>query len=290
MRRICILFLILLYSCSDFDQDIYFEYSVDTTNVEIGYPLHLDIDIKNLDNDYKILEQGWADSSLWIADSSMVIIKSSNIDSLDDSYNIDFEITFWDTGRTIIPPYFIMISPNDSIESKTYNTDYIKINIQSALSNDELSDIKPDKPIREIDLPYSYERISALFFIIILLFFIAYIWSSRNKSKKFLQKVFFNYNPREDAIKEIKKVKLDSLSNKEFYESLSNILKKFIENEYYIIAHEMTSVELNNFFQDKNLYDLLDHIDSVKFANKEYALSERKKDLELAKKFVRKLL
>ena len=290
MRRICILFLILLYSCSDFDQDIYFEYSVDTTNVEIGYPLHLDIDIKNLDNDYKILEQGWADSSLWIADSSMVIIKSSNIDSLDDSYNIDFEITFWDTGTTIIPPYFIMISPNDSIESKTYNTDYIKINIQSALSNDELSDIKPDKPIREIDLPYSYERISALFFIIILLFFIAYIWSSRNKGKKFLQKVFFNYNPREDAIKEIKKVKLDSLSNKEFYESLSNILKKFIENEYYIIAHEMTSVELNNFFQDKNLYDLLDHIDSVKFANKEYALSERKKDLELAKKFVRKLL
>ena len=290
MRRICILFLILLYSCSDFDQDIYFEYSVDTTNVEIGYPLHLDIDIKNLDNDYKILEQGWADSSLWIADSSMVIIKSSNIDSLDDSYNIDFEITFWDTGRTIIPPYFIMISPNDSIESKTYNTDYIKINIQSALSNDELSDIKPDKPIREIDLPYSYERISALFFIIILLFFIAYIWSSRNKSKKFLQKVFFNYNPREDAIKEIKKVKLDSLSNREFYESLSNILKKFIENEYYIIAHEMTSVELNNFFQDKNLYDLLDHIDSVKFANKEYALSERKKDLQIAKKFVRKLL
>ena len=290
MRRICILFLILLYSCSDFDQDIYFEYSVDTTNVEIGYPLHLDIDIKNLDNDYKILEQGWADSSLWIADSSMVIIKSSNIDSLDDSYNIDFEITFWDTGRAVIPPYFIMISPNDSIESKTYNTDYIKINIQSALSNDELSDIKPDKPIREIDLPYSYERISALFFIIILLFFIAYIWSSRNKSKKFLQKVFFNYNPREDAIKEIKKVKLDSLSNREFYESLSNILKKFIENEYYIIAHEMTSVELNNFFQDKNLYDLLDHIDSVKFANKEYALSERKKDLELAKKFVRKLL
>ena len=122
MRYPYILFLILLSSCSDIDEDIYFEYSIDTTNVEIGYPLHLEIDIKNLDNDYKILEQGWADSSLWIADSSMVIIKSSNIDSLDDSYNIDFEITFWDTGRTIIPPYFIMISPNDSIESKTYNT------------------------------------------------------------------------------------------------------------------------------------------------------------------------
>ena len=52
----------------------------------------------------------------------------------------------------------------------------------------------------------------------------------------------------------------------------------------------MTSVELNNFFQDKNLYDLLDHIDSVKFASKNYSSTERKKDLALAKKFVRKLL
>ena len=140
------------------------------------------------------------------------------------------------------------------------------------------------------DSPYSYERVSALLVIIILLFFVAYIWNSRNKGKKFLQKVFFNYNPREDAIKAIKAIKSDNLSNKEFYESLSNIIKKFIENEYYIIAHEMTSVELNNFFQDKNLYDLLDRIDSVKFANKEYAISQRKKDLTLAKKFVRKLI
>ncbi len=290
MRYFCILFLIFLYSCSGTDEDIYFEYSVDTTNVEIGYPLHLDINIKNLHNNYKILEQGWADSSLWIADSSMAIIKSSNIDSLDDAYSINFEITFWDTGKTIIPPYFIMVSPNDSIDSKAYNTEYIKINIQSSLLPDELPDIKPDKPIREIDLPYNYERILILFIIIFLLFFITYLWNNRKKGKKFLQKVFFNHNPREDAIKEIESIELNNLSNKEFYESLSNILKQFIENEYYIIAHEMTSIELNNFFQDQDLHDLLDHIDFVKFANKDYIFSEREKDLALAKKFVRKLL
>ena len=67
-------------------------------------------------------------------------------------------------------------------------------------------------------------------------------------------------------------------------------MKKFIENEYYIIANEMTSIELNKFFQDQDLYNLLDRIDSVKFANKEYTTSQRKKDLTLAKKFVRKLL
>ena len=52
----------------------------------------------------------------------------------------------------------------------------------------------------------------------------------------------------------------------------------------------MTSIELNNFFQDQDLHDLLDHIDFVKFANKDYIFSEREKDLALAKKFVRKLL
>ena len=79
MRYLCILFLIFLSSCSDVDDNMQFEYFIDTTNVEIGYPLNLDINIKNLDNNYKILEKGWADSSLWIADSSSVIIKSSNI-------------------------------------------------------------------------------------------------------------------------------------------------------------------------------------------------------------------
>ena len=78
MRYICILFLIFLPSCSNIDENTYFEYSIDTTNVEIGYPLHLDINIKNLDDNYRILEKGWADSSLWTTDSSMVIIKSSN--------------------------------------------------------------------------------------------------------------------------------------------------------------------------------------------------------------------
>ena len=79
-------------------------------------------------------------------------------------------------------------------------------------------------------------------------------------------------------------------SSIKFYESLSKALKEYIQNEYYIIAHEMTSVELNKFFNDRDLTDLLERIDSVKFANKNYSSTERKKDLALAKKFVRKLL
>jgi hypothetical protein len=52
----------------------------------------------------------------------------------------------------------------------------------------------------------------------------------------------------------------------------------------------MTSQELKTFFDDKDLLSLLEKIDSVKFANKEYNDTEKKYDLELAKKIVRKLL
>jgi translation elongation factor EF-1alpha len=52
----------------------------------------------------------------------------------------------------------------------------------------------------------------------------------------------------------------------------------------------MTSSELRKFFDDKDLIALLEKIDSVKFANKEYNNIEKKYDLELAKKIVRKLL
>ena len=81
-----------------------------------------------------------------------------------------------------------------------------------------------------------------------------------------------------------------SIKAAEMYYELSKSLKEYIQNEYYIIAHEMTSVELNKFFNDRDLTDLLERIDSVKFANKNYSSTERKKDLALAKKFVRKLL
>ena len=80
------------------------------------------------------------------------------------------------------------------------------------------------------------------------------------------------------------------MSSDIFYNKLSIILKKYLENQYYIISFEMTSSELKQFFDDKDLIALLEKVDSVKFANKEYSNTEKKYDLESAKKIVRKLL
>ena len=126
--------------------------------------------------------------------------------------------------------------------------------------------------------------------IMCLLLCTIYLWNNRDRKRPFFRIRFFNQNPKKDAIKAIDKIISGNTSSIKFYESLSKALKEYIQNEYYIISHEMTSVELNKFFNDQDLADLLDRIDSVKFANKDYSATQRKKDLALAKKFVRKLL
>ena len=244
MKRFYILFLILLFSCSSIDDDIPFSYSVDTLNVEIGYPVSFDIRVNNLEKNYTILEQGWADSSVWISDSSRVFIKSTTIDSLENSYSLNFEITFWDTGKTIIPPYFLTVNPNDSTISETYNSDYVDINVRSSLSDGDLTEIQPDKPIKEVELPYNYKKLIILFMIICLLFCAIYLWNNRDRKRPFFRIRFFNQDPKKDAIEAMSKIISGNTSSIKFYESLSKALKEYIQNEYYIIAHELSLIHI----------------------------------------------
>ena len=52
----------------------------------------------------------------------------------------------------------------------------------------------------------------------------------------------------------------------------------------------MTSAELKEFFNDKDLNNLLDRIDQVKFAQKTSSKEEKEDILKLLKKVIRKLL
>ena len=52
----------------------------------------------------------------------------------------------------------------------------------------------------------------------------------------------------------------------------------------------MTSAELKEFFNDKDLNNLLDRIDQVKFAQKTSIKEEKEDILKLLKKVIRKLL
>ena len=289
MKRIIIPCLFILFSCSNDLNDVKLSYELDSEKTEIGYPINLNISLDNLDEYYSVQEMRWSDSSLWISDSSKVIIKSSSIDTLDESLNLNFEITFWDTGKIVIPPYLLAINFPDSTDIILFSTDSINISVESVIDSTTVS-IQQDKPIKEIIFPFDNYRLALILIIIFLLLFIYYLWRKRDKNTSIIPNKFFNKDPKKDSVKKLNNLKFKGISSEIFYNELSIILKKYLENQYYIISFEMTSEELKTFFDDKDLLNLLKKIDSVKFANKEYSDTEKKYDLELAKKIVRKLL
>jgi hypothetical protein len=289
MIRIIILFLFFIFGCAENQNQNTLIYKVDINQTEIGYPVNLDINLKNLDEYYSIQEMVWSDSSLWIADSSKVLIKSSKIDTLDRSLHLSFEITFWDTGTVIIPPYSMIINFPDSINAISFSTDPINIDITSVIDSTMFS-IKNDKPIKEIEFPYERYKAFLISIILLLIAFIFYLWRKRNHETLLIGMKFFNKDPRKDSVQKLNQLKFQNISSAVFYEKLSVILKKYLQNQYYVISFEMTSDEIKTFFNDPDLIAILDKIDSVKFANKEYSSSEKKYDLELTKKIVRKLL
>ena len=289
MTRIIIPCLFILFSCSNNLKDTKLSYKLDLEKTEIGYPVNLNINIDNLDEYYSIEEMQWSDSSLWISDSSKVIIKSSTIDTLDGSLNIDFEITFWDTGKVVIPPYLLSINFPDSTDITIFSTDSLHINVESVIDS-TIVNIQSDKPIKEIRFPYEKYRLALISIIIFLLLFIYYLWKKRDRNMSVNPIKSFNKDPKKDSVKKLNNLKFKDTTSEVFYNKLSLILKKYLENQFYIISFEMTSKELKTFFDDKDLLSLLEKIDSVKFANKEYSDTEKKYDLELAKKIVRKLL
>lgn len=289
MLRIIIFLSFFFFGCTNNSNEAALIYNTDIQKTQIGYPVNLDIRLNNLDKYYSIEEMAWSDSLLWAADSSKVLIKNSKIDTLDQSLFIDFEITFWDTGKTIIPPYFISINFPDSTGSTIFTTDSIEIEIESVIDSNFVN-IQKDKPIKKIKLPYDKYRVFLISLILFLLTFILYLWRKRNQNNPLNSIQFFNKNPKKDSVKKLNKLKFEEMSSDIFYNKLSIILKKYLENQYYIISFEMTSSELKQFFDDKDLIALLEKIDSVKFANKEYSNTEKKYDLESAKKIVRKLL
>ena len=279
----------MLFGCSNNLKDTELSYEIDLEKTEIGYPVNLNINIDNLDEYYSIEEMQWSDSSLWISDSSKVIIKSSRIDTLDESLNINFEITFWDTGKVVIPPYLLTVNFPDSSDVSIFSTDSLHINVESVIDS-TIVNIQNDKPIREIRFPYENYRLFLISIIIFLFLFIYYLWKKRDSTSSVNPMKYFNKNPKKDSVKKLNNLKFKDTSSEVFYNKLSIILKKYLENQFYIISFEMTSQELKTFFDDKDLLSLLEKIDSVKFANKEYSDTEKKYDLELAKKIVRKLL
>ena len=230
----------------------------------------------------------FSSSNSWTAsDSSKVFIKESNIDTLKNSILLNYQITFWDTGSVVIPPLYAFLSFPDSAEASILKTDSSFVYISSVLDT-TMTTVIADKPLKEIQFPIERLRLFAFLILSLLVLYTFYLIRTRDK-EKISKRKFFNFNPKSKALKDVEKIDLNSDAT-EFFVKISEVLRKYFQNNFYIISFEMTSAELKEFFKDKDLNYLLDEIDQVKFAKKNPNKSEKEDILQLLKKVIRKLL
>jgi len=137
----------------------------------------------------------WEDSSYWLKDSSNVIITNSNIDTFKNSILFNYEITFWDTGRVVIPPHYINISFPDSLVPSIFKTDSSEVLITSVFDS-TMTTVINDKPLKEIKFPIERLKLFAFFLLITSILYFIYLLSTRNSQKLKIRK-FFNLNPSE---------------------------------------------------------------------------------------------
>ena len=287
MKIYTLIFLFILGACNIDSRNPNISFETIPKKAKIGYPINHKVTINDLGEIFTLNSVLWEDSSAWLSDSSKVFITKSQVDTLSNSILLNYQITYWDSGNVVIPPLYAFLSFPDSSEATILKTDTSYVYISSILDT-TMTTVLPDKSIKEIKFPIERLRLFAYFILASLILFVIYLFRSRN-GKRFSKKKFFNFNPKSKAIKEVEEIDLE-IDSGEFFIKISDILRKYFQNNFYIISFEMTSAELKDFFKDKDLNNLLDRIDQVKFAQKTSSKKEKEDILKLLKKVIRKLL
>ena len=287
MKIYILIFLIFLSACDTDLKNPNISFETIPEKAQIGFPINHKVVINDLGELFTLDSVAWEDSSAWLSDSSKVFIKESNIDTLKNSILLNYQITFWDTGSVVIPPLYAFLSFPDSAEASILKTDSSFVYISSVLDT-TMTTVIADKPLKEIQFPIERLRLFAFLILSLLVLYTFYLIRTRNK-EKISKRKFFNFNPKSKALKDVEKIDLN-IDTPEFFVKISEVLRKYFQNNFYIISFEMTSAELKEFFKDKDLNHLLDEIDQVKFAKKNPNKSEKEDILQLLKKVIRKLL
>ena len=287
MKIYILIFLIFLSACNNDLKNPNISFETIPEKAQIGFPINHKVVINDLGELFTLDSVAWEDSSAWLSDSSKVFIKESNIDTLKNSILLNYQITFWDTGSVAIPPLYAFVSFPDSSEASILKTDSSFVYISSVLDT-TMTTVIADKPLKEIQFPIERLRLFAFLILSLLILYTFYLIRTRDK-EKISKRKFFNFNPKSKALKDVEKIDLN-IDATEFFVKISEVLRKYFQNNFYIISFEMTSAELKEFFKDKDLNHLLDEIDQVKFAKKNPNKSEKEDILQLLKKVIRKLL
>lgn len=211
------------------------------------------------------------------------------------------KITAFDSGNYLIPPFTFTYNFNN--DTNNYELETLPLNL-----NVRFVEVDTTLAIKEIkaplDSPYTFREILpwliALIVLILLSLLILYIVNRIKKKKPLLS--FSSVKqllPHEQALKNLEILKNKKLwekgNVKEFYSELTDIIKLYVSKRFEFQALEMTSDEILNVLQNKNISEvnlsdlkyIFYYADMAKFAKAQPLPDENDASIKKAFDFVK---
>lgn len=213
----------------------------------------------------------------------------------------EYEISVFDTGRFVIPPFPVAFFESDTSRNfQIIQSEPIEIFVESVLTADnrELRDIKPPQSI-----PFNLKKwlIYGILTLIIIGSTVAIIYFI-NRRKKGIS-LF-----RKEKIRPAHKIALERLAElrnrwqhmlqkgeaKVLFTDISDLLRKYLENRFFIKASEETTFEISQSLSEMEIGEkqqiiavqVLEFADLVKFAKYIPDEGETENTLEMLEKFI----
>ena len=205
-------------------------------------------------------------------DESISIIKHQIIYNNNDPIGIEFELTAWDTGKFTTPDFSFDIMKNNEVDYsfKLDPIDFEIVSILTTTNQAEFKDIKGPVPVKNI---FPFRETIYVFMLLVLMVAIVLVWRKRISPE--YEKVNYNFleDPYDRASRRIRGLD-SSVLTKEYYSTLSHVLREYIETKYFIRTLEMTTEEIESTieileFEEENfikIINILKKSDQVKYA------------------------
>ena len=280
-----VFFSILFFLCSVFSF-AQVAASIDSTSIKIGEQITYKIQVETDTTSLVVFPEGQTFTPL-------EMIESYKTDTLkkNDKYNLikRYGLTKFDSGAYTIPRQKIIVG------DKTFFTDSLKVEVRNILVDSTKQGLYDIKPIIEVKKPSSnwwkYTLFILLALVIVSGLLYWFLWRKKPLTESEKIALLPPYDRAKLAIKKLEEsTYLKQAEFKEYYSELTDIIRKYLDEQVYDHAMESTTEELVNRLRllkegnqidlsketIKNIEDILRRADLVKFAKSapEVALAE----------------
>ncbi len=233
--------------------------SIDRDTIKIGEQINYKIEVETEPSARVVFPQGQSFLPLEIIDSTAVDTFKTK-----DAFKLQkvFPLTQFDSGAYTVPKQTIII--ND----QGYYTDSFAVTVNAVAVDTTKQKLYPIKPALDVRLPFGLPRWMGWVLGFLALAFLVYVFL---KSRKRIIEKRKELPPFEKAIQSLKKLDerrdLEEGKIKHFYSSLSETLKRYVDEKMDDRAMESTTDEfivlLRLFKKEKQLYLKEQVIDSI---------------------------